>query len=80
MLAIAARQLGIPPFGGYAAEDLAALIQPRILAAIDFLAEQDRLPVLLSTILTLTGPPPPILPEMARAASIEHAFDSTRRR
>jgi hypothetical protein len=48
ILAVAARRPGLPQFGGYVPADLAALIQPRILAAIDFLAEQGRLPALLS--------------------------------
>ena len=47
MLAVGARRPELPPFGGYAADDLAALLQPRILAAIDFLAEQGRLPALV---------------------------------
>src|SRR5262245_48411461 len=48
VLAVAARRPGLSPFGGYDPADLAALIQPRILAVIDFLAEQGRLPVLVS--------------------------------
>src|SRR4051812_1485212 len=47
LLAVGARRPDLPAFGGYAADDLAALLQPRILAAIDFLAEQGRLPALL---------------------------------
>jgi hypothetical protein len=47
LLAVGARRPGLEPFGGYEADDLAALLQPRILAAIDFLAEQGRLPTLL---------------------------------
>src|SRR3954466_8935411 len=47
VLAVGARRPDLPPFGGYAANDLAALLQPRILAAIDFLAEQGRLPALV---------------------------------
>jgi hypothetical protein len=47
VLAVGARRPGLPPFGGYAADELAALLQPRILAAFDFLAEQGRLPALV---------------------------------
>jgi hypothetical protein len=57
MLAVGAKRPGLPPFGGYVAEDLAALIQPRILAALDFLAQQGYLPALLNIIQALTTPP-----------------------
>src|SRR5687768_16678035 len=40
ILAVSARRPGLPAFGGYEAADLAALIGPRIMVAIDFLAEQ----------------------------------------
>jgi hypothetical protein len=74
MLAVSARRPGLPPFGGYAPEDLAALIQTRLLAAIDFLIQQGRLPALLSIIQVQIPPTLPILPTAA-PASAEYTFD-----
>jgi hypothetical protein len=73
MLAVGARRPGLPPFGGYAVHDLAALIQPRLLAAIDFLVQQGHLPALLSSLQALTPPTP--IPPRAAPSITEHAFD-----
>jgi hypothetical protein len=67
LLAVEARRPGLEPLGGYEAADLAALIEPRILAALDFLAEQGRLPALLGmnqgSVAGVTSPvPAPALP------------------
>src|SRR4029079_19776575 len=59
VLAVGARRPGLEPFGGYEAADLAALLQPRILAAIDFLAEQGRLPALVRVTQAPAGSVPP---------------------
>ena len=75
MLAVAARRPGLSPFGGYAPEDLAALLQPRILAAIDFLAEQGRLPALLSISQALAAGVLPVPPTAAPPTSKEQAVD-----
>lgn len=40
LLATAARRPGLIAFGGYDPADLAALLRPRLLAALEFLAEQ----------------------------------------
>ena len=48
MLATAARRPGQPAFGGHDPADLAALIRPRVLAVLDFLAEYGKLPRLIS--------------------------------
>ncbi len=75
MLAVEARRPGLPLHGGYAPDDLAALLQPRILAAIDFLAEQGRLPALLHISQTLAAPPPLVSPAEPLAAG-EHVYES----
>jgi hypothetical protein len=60
VLAVGARRPDLEPFGGYAPDDLAALLGPRILAAIDFLTEQGRLPALVRvTQGPAAGAPPP---------------------
>jgi hypothetical protein len=75
VLAVAARRPGLPAFGGYDPADLAALIQPRILAAIDFLAEQDQLPALLSISQALTAGVLAAAPVLPSPASGELEFD-----
>jgi hypothetical protein len=55
VLAVAARRPALAPFGGYDPADLAALLQPRILAALDFLAEQGYLPTLVRISQTLAA-------------------------
>jgi hypothetical protein len=75
VLAVAARRPALPAFGGYDAADLAALIQPRLLAAIDFLAEQGRLPALLRISQALTTGGLPAIPALPSLASGEPEFD-----
>jgi hypothetical protein len=48
MLAAGARRPGYAAYGGYVAEDLAALLQPRMLAALEFLGARQVYPVLAS--------------------------------
>ena len=43
---LAAQARGRPPYGGYRAEELVALLKYRVLPAIDFLFEQDAYPAL----------------------------------
>ena len=73
VLAVAARRPGLPSFGGYEAADLAAPIQPRILAALDFLAEQGRLPALLSSSQALAASVQVVAP--LQPSGGESAFD-----
>ncbi|KAB8140764.1 hypothetical protein F8S13_22440 [Chloroflexia bacterium SDU3-3] len=46
MLAVEAQRPGLVPFGGYTPADLAALLRPRILPALDFLTTHRQLPAL----------------------------------
>ena len=55
MMGTAARRPGLPAFGGLDGADLAALIRPRVLAALDFLAEYGELPRLISASVLLDG-------------------------
>src|SRR5689334_10724181 len=56
MMAVSARRPGLPHYGGYEAADLVALLQPRILAALNFLGEQGQLPALLRNGWIASGP------------------------
>jgi hypothetical protein len=75
ILAVSARRPGLAPFGGYEAADLAALIGPRILVAIDFLAEQGRLPALLRISEALAAGALPIPRALAQPESGDQEFD-----
>jgi hypothetical protein len=44
VLATQATRPGMTPYAGYGAEDLAALLKPRILPALDFLVANDAMP------------------------------------
>jgi hypothetical protein len=76
ILAAGARRPGLPPFGGYEAADLAALIGPRILVAIDFLAEQGQLPALLRISEALAAGALPASSAPAQSSRGEPAFDA----
>src|SRR5215211_7024421 len=45
VLATYATRPDLPPYAGYGADDLAALLKPRLMPAIDFLSERGALPV-----------------------------------
>lgn len=57
VLATYANRPDLPPYAGYAPDDLAALLKPRLMPAIDFLIERDALPMLFMTRLDSTATP-----------------------
>jgi len=76
VLATYATRPGQPSYAGYAPDDLAALLKPRLLPAIDFLLERDALPALFMAQRTGTsaGMATPVTAEaIGRATPIDKA-------
>src|SRR6266508_3332808 len=71
VLATQAIRPGLPPYAGYRPDDLAALLKPRLMPAINFLIERGALPMLFAAHLAggLGMLAPTVIPEERGAAT-----------
>jgi len=69
VLAAQATRPGLPPYAGYRADDLAALLKPRLMPALDFLSAQGALP--MAFVGQSAGAAPSAVPEASTPTIVE---------